>query len=208
MEVNTGAPQGCVLSPTLFTVYTNDCTAGSENCTIIKYADDTVLLGLILNDDEEAYRDEIVIMTEWCRKHNLLLNVKKTKEIVFDFRKRQNVINQICIGNDGVEIVNKYKYLGTVICGDLKWTDNIKEQVKKANKRLYFLRKLKEFSVDTKILNLFYTSVIQSVAVFGLIIWYNSASVMDKQQVDKIRKVAQKIIGSPVTTLNDICYGR
>ena len=138
-------------------------------------------------------------MPEWCRKHNLLLNVKKTKEIVFDFRKRQNVIDQIYIGNDGVE-----KYLGNVICGDLKWTDNIKEQVKKSNKRLYFLRKLKEFSVDTKILNLFYTCVIQSVAVFGLIIWYNSASVMDKQQVDKIRKVAQKIIGSPVTTLNDI----
>ena len=134
LEVNTGAPQGRVLSPALFTVYTNGCTAGSENCTIIKYADDTVLLGLILNDDEEAYRDEIVIMTEWCRKHNLLLNVKKTKEIVIYFRKRQNVINQICIGNDGVEIVNKYKYLGTVICGDLKWTDNIKEQVKKANK--------------------------------------------------------------------------
>ena len=49
-----------------------------------------------------------------------------------------------------------------------------------------FLKKLKVFSVDTKRLNLFYTSVIQSVAVFGLIIWYNSASVMDKQQVDKI----------------------
>ena len=45
LEVNTGAPQGCVLTPALFTVYTNDCTAGSENCTIIKYADDTVLLG-------------------------------------------------------------------------------------------------------------------------------------------------------------------
>ena len=87
---------------------------------------------------------------------------------------------------------------------DMWGSDNIKEQVKKANKRLYFLRKLKEFSVDTKILNLFYTSVIQSVAVFGLIIWYSSASVMDKKQVDKIRKVAQKIIGSPVTTLNDI----
>ena len=84
-------------------------------------------------------------------------------------------------------------------CGDLNWTDNIKEQVKKANKRLYFLTKLKEFSVDTTILYLFHTSVTQSVAV-----WYNSASVMDKQQVDKIRKVAQKIIGSHFTTLNDI----
>ena len=59
--------------------------------------------------------------------------------------------------------------------------------------------KLKEFSVDTTILYLFHTSVTQSVAV-----WYNNASVMDKQQVDQIRKAAQKIIGSHVTTLNDI----
>lgn len=47
---NTGAPQGCVLSPMLFTLYTNDCVSNSENCTIIKYADDTVIIGNISDD--------------------------------------------------------------------------------------------------------------------------------------------------------------
>lgn len=34
---NTGAPQGCVLSPVLFTLYTDDCRSGIDNCTIVKY---------------------------------------------------------------------------------------------------------------------------------------------------------------------------
>ena len=54
-------------------------------------------------------------MTEWCVNHNLLLNVEKTKEVLFDFRKRCNVVDQVCINNVGVKIVNNYKYLGTII---------------------------------------------------------------------------------------------
>ena len=37
LTINTGAPQGCVLSPALFTLYTNDCKSTSRSCTIVKY---------------------------------------------------------------------------------------------------------------------------------------------------------------------------
>ena len=104
-----------MLSPALFTIYTNDCSSESDNCVIVKYADDTVILGLISDENEVSYRQEIENMTEWCRAHNLLLNVKKTKEVIFDFRKRSTVLNQVCIENAGVEIVNNYKYLGMVL---------------------------------------------------------------------------------------------
>lgn len=74
--VITGSPQGCVLSPLLFTLLTHDCTANH----IIKFADDTTVVGLITNGDESAYRDEVETLMTWCNSHNLSLNTGKTKE--------------------------------------------------------------------------------------------------------------------------------
>ncbi|XP_073720820.1 uncharacterized protein [Misgurnus anguillicaudatus] len=45
--ISTGSPQGCCLSPKLFTLYTHDCISTQDNTIIIKYADDTTILGLI-----------------------------------------------------------------------------------------------------------------------------------------------------------------
>ncbi len=50
--VSTGAPQGCVLSLLLFSLYTNDCTSGDHSVKLLKYADDTTVIGLIRDGDE------------------------------------------------------------------------------------------------------------------------------------------------------------
>ncbi len=85
--LSTGAPQGCVLSPLLFTLLTHDCTAKFSSNHIIKFADDTTVVGLISNNDETHYREEVAQLAEWCGVNNLSLNVEKTKEVVMDFRR-------------------------------------------------------------------------------------------------------------------------
>ncbi|KAK3528503.1 hypothetical protein QTP70_000581 [Hemibagrus guttatus] len=56
--LNTGAPQGCVLSPLLFTLLTHDCASMHSSNHIIKFADDTTVVGLISKNNESAYREE------------------------------------------------------------------------------------------------------------------------------------------------------
>ena len=46
---------------------------------MIKYADDTVIVGLISNNDESEYNEHISEVVQWCKAHNLLLNATKTK---------------------------------------------------------------------------------------------------------------------------------
>ncbi len=87
ITLNTGAPQGCVLSPLLFTLLTHDCTPSHNSNLFIKFADDTTVVGLISNRDEKNYRSEVSRLAGWCRDNNLSLNVEKTKEIVVDFRR-------------------------------------------------------------------------------------------------------------------------
>ena len=83
----------------------------------------------------------------------------KTKEMIVDFRRQEHSPGKIIIHNNEVEIFSKYKYLGTIFDDKLKWDDNTEEIVKKGLQRLYLLRKLNYFSVDQKILTLFFLQI-------------------------------------------------
>jgi hypothetical protein len=56
LTLDTGAPQGCVLSPHLYSLFTHDCVATHNSNSIIKFADNIAVVGLITDDDETAYR--------------------------------------------------------------------------------------------------------------------------------------------------------
>ena len=131
ISINTGGPQGCVLSAFVFIVYTNDMRSPNQNSHIIKYADDTVILGLIDNDNETPYFDTINYALQWCKANHLDLNVTKTKEIIHDFRHTSPSKQPITIDDKAVEKVKTYKYLGCIIQEDLKWDNHITSQTKK-----------------------------------------------------------------------------
>ncbi|MCJ8748319.1 hypothetical protein PDJAM_G00163500 [Pangasius djambal] len=104
--LSTGAPQGCVLSPLLFTLLTHDCVATHSSNHIIKFANDTTVVGLISKNDESAYREEVQRLTDWCRANNLSLNVDKTKEMVVDFTSLS-----LCEGFN-VDVLNPERFAG------------------------------------------------------------------------------------------------
>ena len=76
-----------MLSPLLYSLFTHDCTARHNSNTIIKFADDKTVVGLIPKYDETAYREEVKDLAVWCQDINLSIKVIKTKEMIVDYRK-------------------------------------------------------------------------------------------------------------------------
>ncbi|KAL0194426.1 hypothetical protein M9458_012722, partial [Cirrhinus mrigala] len=160
---STGAPQSCVLSPLLFSLYTNDCTSKDPSVKLLKFADDTTVIGLIRDGDESAYRQEVEQLSLWCSHNNLELNTLKTVEMTVDFRRNTPALTPLTIMNSTVAAVDSFKFLGTNISQDLKWDIHIDSIVKKAQQRLYFLRQLKKFNLPQALMTQFYSAVIESV---------------------------------------------
>ena len=109
---------GCVLSPLLYSLFTHDCMARHDSNTIIKFADDTTLVGLIDND-ETGYWELVRDLAVWCQDNNLFLNVIKTKEMVVDYRKMRTEHAPILIDGAVVEQVESFKFLGVHITNKL-----------------------------------------------------------------------------------------
>ena len=89
------------------------------------------------------YRGNISSFTTWCEDHWLSLNVKKTKELVIDFRIKKNPLSPLVIKDQEIEQVQTYKYLGVIIDDKLNWQMHSSAVCKKLNRRMFFLRKLR-----------------------------------------------------------------
>ena len=149
----------------------------------------------------------------WCNRCKLDLNVNKTKELVLDFRKNKTAITPLFIGNETVDIVESFKYLGVTFQCDLKWQSHVSMLIKKAYQRFYFVRCLHKCHIENEIICLFYNCVISSIMMYAISCWFPCCTDQCKNELFKVRNRACRIVGplfadrlaNPLVVCKDRC---
>lgn len=168
-----GVLQGDPLSPMMFNLLTHDVIQEvAVNLPMFLYADDMVMM----SSNREALQEGLNRLHVWSRRNGLDINTGKTK--VMKFRKGGNVSRSdiFTYGNEKLEIVNSYKYLGlTLQVTGKSFTKHIEERCSAAIKATYDIKKLEKLSTTTA-LRLFYIKIAPIVSYALKKIWVHLTS--------------------------------
>lgn len=203
-QPSASTPALAVFSPLLYTLYTYDCVSTHPDNAVIKFADDTTLVGLISDGDEMAYKDKFQRLVGWCADNNFVLNISKTKQLIVDFRRRKSDLQPIRINGESVERVPSFKFLGAQMDADLQWSSDALEVVKRAQQCLHFLRILRRINLNREMLTVFHCGSIESVLTYYIPVWFSSCTMAQKKVLHRVINTAQKIIGPSLPSLEDL----
>jgi hypothetical protein len=195
LTLNTGAPQGCVLSPVLFLLYTNALQWNTNQVFVEKYADDTVIVGLLKNDDDTEYFNCVDFVFSWCENNFLNLNSSKTKEILWDFRRTAHVVRPVSLNNTEIDVTTVYKYLGVMLDTKLSFRDHVVNVVKKSGSKLYCVRSMRKLNVNPEIIVMFYNATIPPALMYACTAMYGLLPNYLKEELDRTKRTCCKILG-------------
>ena len=195
MVVTCGVPQGSVLGPLLFIIYTNDLPINIKHAKSILFADDTTLYysSKCIQDLYHTMNSELDILSDWFKANKLSLNAKKTNYMIF--KKQRNLqINtniDILIDSTILEKSNTVKFLGIYIDDKLTWQDHIEHCRKKMSSGVYALNATKHLLSQSN-LKIIYYSLIHPYLTYGILLWGNAY----KKHIQKVLILQKKAIRS------------
>ena len=130
----------------------------------------------------------------WTLNQKMGLNVEKTKTMIFNFTKEKQFTVNMMLNGKNIEVVKETKLLGTILTNDLKWNRNTEELIKRANKRMVLLRKIKEFNPNIEDLKIIYIMYIRSILEQSCQVWHHSLYKENITDLERIQKSALRII--------------
>ncbi len=121
-----------------------------------------------------------------------------------DYRRQSREHTPITIDKTPVERVTSFKFLGVHITEDLTWSAHTDAVLKKANQRLFFLRRLRKFGTSPRILRSFYTCTVESILTGCITAWFGNSTAGNRRALQRVVRTARHIVGGELPSLQDI----
>ena len=140
-SVKSGIPQGSVLGPPLFLIFTNDL-AEHTTSTVRLFADDCVMYKSVksVRDCQELQQD-LIQLQAWQERWQLRFNPRKCNVMRAIHATRKKIEYPYTPDDTPLTDTSSTSYLGVELSSDLKWNKQVKKTVAKGNQTLGVLKR-------------------------------------------------------------------
>lgn len=210
--IEAGVPQGSILGPVLYIIYTSDFpNISGPNLLTALYADDTAIISSSLNTNKavENLQQEIHKIENWCKMWRVSINADKSNVLLIKkSRRKAKTDKTLSIFNTNVPIVTKAKYLGVTINFNLTWNNHIDNVIGKAWGAYSSLKSMIGPTANTPlhIKKLIYTQCIRPVVTYASPAW-NAIPEKHRKRLDVFQnKILRQLTNAPYYVRNSTLH--
>ena len=198
-QFKTGVPQGGILSPILFNLYTSDLPHPPEGISLTTYADDMNPAAShpkyqIAQQLLQPYLENIY---QWTKDNDLVLNPDKSTATLFtpDTHEHDVTLN-LSINNVTIPTVKNPKMLGLIMDPGLNFSEHIKTTKEKADSSIKILKALTSASwgKQKETLLATYKTIVRPVIEYASTIWSPVVSDTNLQKLQTTENNALRIV--------------
>ncbi|XP_035912511.1 uncharacterized protein LOC118512332 isoform X1 [Anopheles stephensi] len=207
-RVSNGLPQGDVLSPTLFNIYTSSChDINMGKIKLLQYADDFVIIetGLTQNAVENSIQRSLNWLTLKLKELNLEINPQKCTYMTFP---KNNFNVNIQTAGRYIQKTKEHRFLGVTIDSQLKFHQHLENQKSKATKRLNAIKTICNFRnhIDPEKAIQVHRALIRGSMEYGIGFSLNATKTKLKTIDTILNQSLRRVTGCTKTTPTNTLY--
>ena len=189
--LKVGTPQGSILGPLLYLIYTCDLPDAVNLGITLCFADDTTIHVQDDNLNDLMTKGQLAMdrVCQWSRDNKLTLNASKTKFMIFT---KEETDKSITANDTKLERVKTFKLVGVNISSNLKWDEHCNAVANKVRPVLWSLFKIKN-RLDTSNKLLLYNALITSHMSYALPIW-QGCTVKSQSMLQTLMNKGQRAV--------------